>query len=671
MNTKLLLSIGLLATVSTYAIAQDVVQIDTGTQEIVVNSDFKEPQLIQVELIRDPQTGKVIARLAETKANSNVEISKLMLEGQTVESDMNGKKKVQIVWDTASLIDEESGEKKSTPITMPFKSEVIAQPELETGDAFNAEGDPIELMLAYQRLMQKEAEEEGEEEIAVQDNDETEKSGAPQEREQPEREPIATPDFEVNDDAEPVITTQLCPIKVDIAQEVAIVMEETLVDGVSEGGCQETLTRYPLNKSYNSCPVTPDIDEMLVYPAYTLSYTDPESGQIQVQDCTDDPEEAIALTETTEGCGIFHDFGTGISTQQTKLTYPHKGVVQTLQTCQNSDVTYEHVVTRNGCEPIVNSTDETVTFTERTLIDVDGSTQEILGCQPNASTTIAISSEECTGGNRYTHNFDSNQSFLNKTYFYNDPDAGRVNVLVCEPSAETFAHQIDESLCTPTNDDTNRTTRLRGKPVIDDGGQVVIGQCQDIDPIVPYSEVASVWKINASTLTSLALTGDDGRYWTIPMSYNPNSNAPINKYFKVYSGSTWMTKDNKWRIHNGMTTNAYGYCVRGAVTGDWSTQSGVTIDKANSTTTPTFSRTATPSQGSFVNNGSHKITSGYSNASTTTVTFNCSAPQCQLTTLRLHPKFLRGDNSEFIDTSISTDVKYVCGDGSNLDGQEQ
>ena len=46
-----------------------------------------------------------------------------------------------------------------------------------------------------------------------------------------------------------------------------------------------------------------------------------------------------------------------------------------------------------------------------------------------------------------------------------------------------------------------------------------------------------------------------------------------------------------------------------------------------------------------------------------------SVPTCTVTTLTKNPYYLRGDNSYYYNTSVTEETKYVCGIGSNLDGQ--
>lgn len=643
---------------------------------------------LQVKIVRNDDAVVAVSMQSLSEEGLNAGMDKMLLESvKASEIEADGTKTYNLSFDKATKVDEESGEKKETPLATPFPASLVPVPTMENGDEFELEVDPVELVAAWERLNQKEEEEEEEEEVATLALDESDKSGsstADQKDEEPRAE-FESPDFSVEADGEPVITTQLCPIKVDIAQQVAIVMEETLVDGVSEGGCQETLTRYPLERRYANCPLTPDIANMVMNESYTLVYNDPNAGEVQAQGCTVDPERVIALTETTEGCGISHDFNSGISTQQTQLTYEHMGVVQTLQACQNSATTFAHNVTRDGCSPIVDNVNSTVTFTERVLIDVDGMQQEIAPCAPNAATTVAINEEECTGSNRYSHDFLGGQSFLNKTYYYED-NGVRTDVITCQPSTETFVHNIDESLCSDTHDDVGKTTTMRGRPVIDDGGQVVIGSCEDISPVVPYVDIGAEWKINTSSVSNLQLDSYDSAYlswqWSnttpnisnwaefqqVTLNYQyydaPKVNPPVGggKYFAMNKVGPSTRYPNR---PIPPSVQGQRYCINNEIKGNWEVSGGIVVDKANSTSTPQFtgtvSKAGTIAPSSYAPSSWQVLLDG-------SATWNCSQPTCQLTTLFAHPIWQRGDLSEFVDTSTTLDVKYLCGDGSNLDG---
>ena len=84
----------------------------------------------------------------------------------------------------------------------------------------------------------------------------------------------SAPEFEVAE--EPVITntTDGCPINVDIAQMAAIVQERVLQDGEEISACADTLTRYPISKTYSTCPLYFDTVNLVAYEQYILKYTD-------------------------------------------------------------------------------------------------------------------------------------------------------------------------------------------------------------------------------------------------------------------------------------------------------------------------------------------------------------------------------------------------------------
>ena len=627
-----------------------------------------EIQQIPFVVIKDNTNDSVEARIADLKsAASDIGIHQMVVTGSKTETELpDGTMDLEIVWDRAYRITDE-GDRKDTFINIPLESSINIPDnyDLSDGAQFNAEGSAIELMAAWERLKTDEEIEE-DEELAEDVAAENDAGGAMSAGS--ESEPLDFEGPEFAEDVDPVIevTSEGCSVRVDIEQMVAIVQERTLEDGTEVQPCTDTLTRYPLEKAYSGCSLSFDTAE----EQYKLNYTDPTAGQIQVQDCTDDDDKIIQLSETTEGCGVFHDFAQEKSYQQSKLTYFYQGANQTLQDCQNTETEYPHEVTRSGCDPVI--TEDTVTYQDRVRIDVNGSYQYISDCTPDPSTTMNILAEACASP-RYTHDFDGGQSFLNQNYYYMD-GSEKTYVARCKQSTTSFAHKLDESVCEAQNDDTTKKTTMFARPYIEEtaGNQTFIGNCQPVAPSIDYVNIADVWKQNSSTVSSLMLSSTDSAvvavqgksltlrsydyYWDAAYYYGNGAHC---------TRKTDMPTYNK-RLCVGYTNVSFSapkYCLRGAIAGEWTAQSGVTISKEHSTSLPTWNMDF-----EGVNYNGMKF---MNNQSGTVIPkrFSCTAPQCQLTHLKAHPLYQRGDGTEFVDTSITTQSLYVCGDGSNLDGQ--
>lgn len=305
----------LLSTVSigmtfNHSYAQNTVVLENSTSSVAIESGTSEPQLIPVQLITDPVSGTTTAKLAQVEnAGVGIGLNRLMLEGTIAEKETDtGQTQTSIVWSLASMIDDETGEKKTTPFGIPFTSKIIVNPELEGGDTFNAQGNPVELMLAYQRLTQQDVEvdEEDEEEKDTTDDDtETSSSGGTSSEEKEDRD-YASPSFK--ETAQSTYSTERCGLRVDVAQMKAIVQEQIYIDGVAEGDCEDTLTEYAISKDYSSCSLIFDTENMVAHPQYTLVYTDGNDGVVQVQGCTEDEANPVTLVKNYDACSERHDF---------------------------------------------------------------------------------------------------------------------------------------------------------------------------------------------------------------------------------------------------------------------------------------------------------------------------------------------------------------------------
>lgn len=677
------------------AYSQSSVTITKPDREITVEGEINtEPQLIPIQIITDPATGLTTAKLTQLQqSGATLGLNKLMMEGRVTTKDLgNGRSEVNIVWDTASMIDEDSGEKKTTPFGIPFTSKVLVQPQLGQGDQFNAEGDPLELIAAWERLTsqanEEEEEEEEEEDTTPDDNgDPTGGGGAADEGRETEFE---SPDFTSDPTAEPNVVTEACDVRVDIEQMAAIAQERVLVDGVEETPCSDTLTRYPITQKFNECPLIFDVENLQAFQQFTLVYNDPVGGETQAQGCTQDTDNPIALIESTESCGIRHDFTQNLSYQQSSITYEYQGAIQTLQDCQDGSVTYSHVRTQDGCTPVVSGSE--VTFQERVIIDVDGVITEILACQPNPDTTTTVSEEECTGGNRYTHDFTGNQTFLNKTFYYDD-NGTRVDIATCIASDVTFSHMQETSVCSPSHDDVGKTTTMFAQTFIEEtaGNRTYISNCEAVSPSIPYVQLGERWRINSSNVSTIIPSGSDANSWSneFPINHTGSSGSRL---FNSYSldSSYFVTKNtvssagNRFAALPSRTLNdgpAQGnanyfsgarWCIQGELTNNWEISGSITLNQTYSTDTPTVSISYSPVPSGYINrSGNIREYSKQAHDSQVVYNFSCSSPTCLHTHLVANPYWQRGDLSEYVETSVTAANMHVCGDGSNLDGTDR
>lgn len=657
----------------------------------------------------------IVVRTRPDKTSLSASVTNLQTKGQelgieamAIEGINNdkptqaGTKEVNIMWGTASVMGK-NGEKYTTHITKPLNSTVETPQEgdVQAGNQFTAKGDPNELIAAWGRLQQlMEAEETSPEakERKPEDEAKTSKSAGGTQSDEPEDQ-IFTPKTEVK--ANPVITSTSngCNINIDRDQMVAIVQERTLEDGKEIIACQDTLTRYPLEKKYNVCPVS--IQDGQVFEQYTLNYKDPVSGgSIQVDDCTPDPDRAKTLTLDTASCSIRHDMNANQSFQMGKKTYQDaNGGVVTIQDCQDTGVTYPHVVTRDTCSPVINMSGKTVTQQTRRKISIDGVDQFITECAPEASST-AIEEEICSSP-RYTHDMPAKTSYLNKTLFYMD-EGSRVELQNCQRSDVSFEHKQEATSCTPINHDEQRQTVMYAKTYIEEtaGTPVYLSECQAISPAIPYIKTGDKWKVQSTAKKTFEPTEKDlkpvadisdlvqSEFYTGASNCPGKRDSVLYKWWNInpaypYKGNQLVfNKDhtvnvvfgiggNSCRVNSSAAATLGGtsMCLTGPDASNWTTTDGIKVDPVDSTTSPTTVGSLTLSNMSEAAPSGGKINVQMSSTAPASANFTCEKASCDMTTVFANPVYTRGDNSTWTDLSTVTGTRYVCGNGLNLDGK--
>lgn len=654
---------------SSVAIAQES-EKETPEDKILIPVKLEENKEIQVE-----------AKLSNLKPEAHaLGLDELTLQGTKAVEPKNGQEEVKIVWNKAYII-KEDGEKKITDLNTELYSDLIAQPSLEKGDEFTAEGSLETLLLALQKLKEEQQEEEikTEENRQIQQTLPTASALNQAEQEEPRELGFKTPDFTANPDPIIISTSDGCEINVDIAQMVAIVQERVLQDGEEIAPCSDTLTRYPITQNDGVCPIFVDIDALKAFPQFTLSYTNPEDGgDIQVQGCTADEDAVLTIIEKAEGCAIRHNFAQGLSYQQTQLVYHTEGQDVVVRGCEDSELSYAHIQTEETCSPIVDESAGYVIFQYRDKINVDGVDQYINDCTPNSSSQVLIQEEVCTSP-RYTHDFDTGQSYLNKSYYYTNQQGERVDISPCQVSDVVFEHKHDETVCTPSHNDTLKETTLFAQTYIEEeqASPVYISTCQSILPTIPYVEIGTgSWQIE-ETYNNQQLTPRSSESQILslkvsaPMSFVPPTNwsGPVNS-----SGNVYVTDPEGYKYYYGSSTPVFlkgeDWCLSYKELlkpWQWSGKD-ISIEYSDQPYSYTRTRKLVYYNGySCSYNASGKQ---YSCAMTKGgVEHVCSLPTCNITKLGKNPTYMRGDGSSYVDTSTISAELYVCGDGSALVGQ--
>ncbi len=300
-------------------------------------------------------------------------------------------------------------------------------------------------------------------------------------------------------------TTEGCDVKIDTAQGVAIVQSklQTFEDGVlkDDGVCSDNGTRYQLKKSYkicddkegidlktlkvtsqyqtyyldgatkkinvgvcvpdsekifnivekhDGCPISLDYEAKKAIVQSSLIYINDNNAEIEVRSCqASTSKEPVALTKTTNGCNIRHDFDANKSYQQKTWIYQLKGQTYQAGTCMDDEPIFSHKIAYkdnanvNLCNPIINMATKKVTLQSKKYINVASTIKYITECTPNKSSiSIASTTDTCGDMANWTHDLASAQSFGQERFYYMD-GATREYVGNCQNSEITYKHQVE------------------------------------------------------------------------------------------------------------------------------------------------------------------------------------------------------------------------------------
>lgn len=581
------------------------------------------------------KTKSIYARLKPTQEGKDAGLDKMIIEGKIVETKDKGRDKVHsIIWNKAKY------DEKEVDLDTPLQSKVVADKKIKKGDEFSAKGYSGDLVKAWEEL-QKKRSSNASNKSESSDKDTTKKdsissngnndigylstnygnsaNGSGQQL--PEVNPNFTP-------SEIITTSEGCSIRVDIDSGLAIVQEQQLKDGEVVLSCYDSAESYPLEKSYARCQDYIDYSQMKVFKQYDLSYSSPTAGgAIIVQGCTIDSENASDIIEDYAKCSFSHNYKEGYSIKQKRLIYLANNAESefVIQDCHDSNQRYLHQETGDGCQDKIQ--DGVVIWSTRKYISVDGKQISISECTPKDN-SIDIHEERCLE-KPYTHDFTSNQSFVNKNYFYYK-DNQKIILQSCTKSEEIMEHKQEIGMCNITHDDAQKVSRINHKIYIEDqGSKVFITDCISSSTPVPYVKVKTRW-----------------------VKQNTQSG-----YFKIITPNiTRIGYTDLGGNHNVSYDTSVDICYNKGLPDVWNLASGEGIDEANSDQFVQYDFR-------FDN---YPIKYGFM------YRLYCGEPHCTaITDLNKLPVYTRFDGSEFIERSQIISTMKVCGFGHLVDGREE
>ncbi len=350
-------------------------------------------------------------------------------------------------------------------------------------------------------------------------------------------------------------TSEGCEPRIDLQQAVAIVQSRTTRNGSPEGQCSDTLTRYPVQKSYSVCQDSVDLAAKKAYPQYKLYYVNGEGSTTYLStECEKDAEQAFDLVEDEASCTIETDLlalqawrraetvYTNKSNQRTvvaschrvadaqaitmtaaadgcsprldmpaltahekkKTTFSHNGLTYTAQDCSETGTTFAVVEDRSVCSPLVDQ-QAGKAWPQRRFKYTDGGGNlnwADSGCAPVTGevTDLVKTRSGCEGG--YTHDVAGGQSWAHSRWYYN-LGGGPTYVTSCgQDLAIPFTHQI--RIAGYEHNDTTRTSKPKTEIYFSDAGQEVIASAAQVragSPDLPYSLVEAGRTVPTGTST--------------------------------------------------------------------------------------------------------------------------------------------------------------------------
>jgi hypothetical protein len=330
-----------------------------------------------------------------------------------------------------------------------------------------------------------------------------------------------------------------CTPKPDLTQGVVIVQAKQTKNGTPQGDCYDTLTRYPVQKSYTVCPDLVVAAEKKAYAQYKLYYVEGGGSTTYLSetcekdaeaafDLTEDPSsctvdidlpnlkaykraetvytnkngtrvvqapchrvegvDAAVITKSEDSCSPRHDFTARVSYQKKMSFYSFDSQVSIAQGCTETGVTYAHAEDRT-CPPLVDQNAAKAWSQRKWKITLeDGTVDTIADCAPIVEEVSDITKTRSGCEGQYTHNVEGGQSFGHTRWFYN-LGGGPQYVTSCQQDTSiVFTHLT--RIADYENSDATKTAKPKTEIYFVDGGQEVIASAAQVRagaPDVPYT----------------------------------------------------------------------------------------------------------------------------------------------------------------------------------------
>lgn len=256
------------------------------------------------------------------------------------------------------------------------------------------------------------------------------------------------------------------------------------------GDCIETGQRVQATRDYNAgCSDSINLDSKLAYRRYDLTVQ--VDGETQIlRTCASDLSDGLPLISTYTGCTVRDDFIGGFSIQQERFYYLLNGNEVQATQCFDSDVTYAHYETIDGCTANVDTVNNRYTEFSQIAYNIGGQVFYPSSCKPVSGGSQDLSLEICPG--EFNHDFSAGQSTQLERYYYVDSNGNKTYATTCSPGSTTYEHTETATLCEMRHDDDGRKSYPSSRTMIQVGGaDIEIRECGERQATIPYISIGT------------------------------------------------------------------------------------------------------------------------------------------------------------------------------------
>ena len=468
----------------------------------------------------------------------------------------------------------------------------------------------------------------------------------------------------------------ICPNQEDLVNLKHIVNfqyyyedEQGLRNNIAD--CQEDESQRSdivINKDYASCDKHIDLPNLKIYDQYKETYNNQSGTTIVKSDCQIDYTNSYTLVEDFTSCSLNNNFAQSFSTRKRNIGYTNsEGQYQEIYSClEDTSTTYPHQLTQDTCSP-VTSGGLTQLF-QRKYVEISAVRTYISECEAFGN-QIAVQEENCVS-TPYAHEISNSKSYKNISTYYIS-GGSKIYISNCVKSSTSFNHQLDTSVCSSTNNDTTKKTDIFSRTFfIDNGNKIyVTDSCQKTSEI-NYTQIGHIWQNIFTNQTKSISVTNSGDQTLLGKKHGDEVPKPEEINYGISCGTDQTHRINLYDISSYSTT---GKCQ--SYTNP--TYNGVAIDSSLSNlSTITFDNYV---QNVPIPDGTYKWRQSCPNGSLIIRSMSgdnfayyqrCTNYSCPLTQVKRYPIYRRGDNSQYTDSSIVLEEKYLCGNSNLLHNQQ-